>query len=139
MARCADCNKFVSYGDIQTEIVSEQADDDLLTIEVRIALTCADCGAEVKETTLEFSEEINHDCEAEPGEGDQFEITASSADATERRQDKDRHGKPIKSSRYAKQFYGASVAAEVKCNWCGETFDVSGDVEEQASAFEEMY
>lgn len=137
MARCNDCNKFVSYGDIQAEIVSEQVDNDTVTVEVRIALPCADCGAELKETTLTFEQEIDHTCEAEPGEGEQYEITGSSADGTDRRQTIDKQGKPITNYRYQKQFYGASVAVEVQCNWCSETFDVSGDVEEQASAFDE--
>lgn len=139
MARCTDCNKFVSYGDIQTEIVDERVDGDMVIIEVRIVLTCADCGAELKEATLEFEQEIDHECASAETDEERYEITASSADATDRRQTKDRHGKPIKNPRYAKQFYGASVAVGVKCRWCGETFDVSGDVEEQASAFEELY
>ena len=48
---------------------------------------------------------------------------------------KDRHGKPIKSSRYMKSFYGFILESEIKCRKCGEVFDVTVEGEEQASAF----
>jgi hypothetical protein len=36
----------------------------------------------------------------------------------------DRNGKPIKSARYMRQFYGFTLETEIKCRKCGEVFGV---------------
>lgn len=138
MARCNDCNKFVSYGDIEAEIVGEQVDEDVLTAEVTITLTCAECGSGLKEVTTDFEHSIDHTCEGAEVEGDVFEIVSSDASGTDRLEDKDKKGKPIKNHRYMRTFYGADLTFEVQCNRCKETFEIVGNVEEQASGFMEL-
>lgn len=138
MARCNDCNRFVSYGDIEAEIESELVDNNAVVAEIRITLTCADCGSALKEAQLEFEQDINHECKGEESEYERYEILSSDATGNERRQTTGKGDKPV-PYRYQKQFYGADVSFEVRCNWCGEDIPVAGVVEEQASAFEEMY
>lgn len=137
MARCNDCNKFVSYGDPEIEISSEQVDEDLLTAEIRIALTCAECSAEIKEAVLDFEQDIDHECEEKEIDEPRYEVLSSSAEGNSRMETTGKNGKPIKA-RYARTYYGADLTFDVQCAWCDETFTVGGDVEEQASGFEEL-
>jgi hypothetical protein len=64
-------------------------------------------------------------------------LDSESAEPTDWYQAKDRHGKPIKSMRYQKHFYGADISVQVRCESCGA--ETSGDeqVGEQASYFEQ--
>lgn len=68
---------------------------------------------------------------------EQFELVGDDTETGSRQQTKDRHGKPIKHSRYMKTFYTATVTANLKCLRCGETFDHSEELEQQASGFDE--
>ena len=149
--RCPDCNKFVSYDEPQTEVQSVEIDGDSVRANVSVQLNCQECGNTLKDAEIEAEEVINHECkpdgEREEGatpdadfkEGDeQYEIeNDGDAEGTNRTETKDRHGKPIKSSRYMKSFYGFTLKTELKCLKCGETFSVSLEGEEQASAFNE--
>jgi len=133
--------KFVSYGeDVEPEITSEDIVDGHLTGEVRVVLDCAECGGELKEANIEYEKEIEHDCrDSEDDDELEFEIQDTSATLDSRLQDKDRHGKPIKNSRYMKMFYGADISTTVKCMKCGaDDIEVQVSVEEQASYFEEL-
>jgi hypothetical protein len=78
MARCPDCNKFVSYDDGDVDVQSEDVESDEVRVEVRIVKTCAECGTELKEATLELHGPFEHDCEApthdgEPVDADEME------------------------------------------------------------------
>lgn len=111
--------KFVSYGEsYDPEIVTENIADAELTGEVRVVLDCGECGTELKEASLEYQADIEHDCpkvkDYTEEEGPQFEIESSEAVLTSRQETKDRHGKPIKNSRYWKTFYGAEITTEHK-------------------------
>ncbi len=54
--RCPDCNKFVSMEVSDPEVDTLEVDTDgTVNITVRIVRTCAECGTELKEATLEFS------------------------------------------------------------------------------------
>lgn len=68
MARCPDCNKFVSYEDPpQTETYSEPEVSSSNCVEgaVRVVLLCGECGTELKDAEVEFSVTIDHKCEWE--------------------------------------------------------------------------
>jgi phage FluMu protein Com len=142
--RCPDCNKFVAYGEGEVEITDVSVNDDEVSGSVRIMLPCGDCGTELKDAEIDFNISIDHECAEgtapmdEDSVDERYEIESESADFTERMQDKDRHGKQIKSYRYMRHFYGAEVHVEVKCNVCGESFSVSDTVEEMASGFNEL-
>ena len=147
MARCPDCNKFVSYDEsTEPEVSSEEIDDDgQLTAEVRVVLACAECGGELKEANLTFEASVQHECEKDAevlpdwNEGDdKLSIDSIEAEFQSRQQDTDAKGKPIKNPRYMKTFYGACVTANVKCNRCGEEVEVNGCVDEQDSAFDDL-
>lgn len=58
MARCPECNKFVSYGEMEVEIQSEDYCNGEVTIELRAILPCADCGEELKEIYSTLEREI---------------------------------------------------------------------------------
>lgn len=152
MARCPDCNKFVSYDtDTEPEIEDVQVFDESTEVQgsVRVVLCCAECGTELKESNQEFNETFEHTCEMEdvlpeflpefnPKEDEQYEIEDSSATFHERYQDRNpKTGKPIKNPRYMKKYYGAEIVISIKCNKCGDTFDQEITTEEQASYFDE--
>ena len=64
--RCPQCEKMVSYGDPEMEVTNEEVDNEgNVTISVRMALTCADCGEELKDNEFELSTEIEHECKPE--------------------------------------------------------------------------
>lgn len=64
MARCPDCNKFVSYDEPQAEAVSDPEVSSSQCIEgsVRVVLNCGECGTELKDAEIEFSITIDHEC-----------------------------------------------------------------------------
>lgn len=55
----------------------------------------------------------------------------------DRIQTHDRHGRPIKSSRYMRRYYGARVEITLACA-CGETFSGSGESETTGSSMESL-
>lgn len=64
MARCPDCNKFVSYDTDQEPEVDVDIDEDgQVTGTVRIFDACAECGTELRETTIDISEDMSAACE----------------------------------------------------------------------------
>jgi hypothetical protein len=143
--RCPGCNKFVSYDEPQCEVQSVEVDGNILRASVTVQLNCQDCGGTLKDAEIEAEAEIEHEC-AEDAEknkewkdGDnEFEVeNDGDAEGTNRTETKDRHGKPIKSSRYMKSFYGFALDSGVKCCKCNETVSVHLEGEEQVSSFNE--
>lgn len=135
--RCPDCNKFVSYDtEVEPEEISALEVDSAgrVTGEFRRVLTCQDCSTELKELTFSVDETVDvpEGCEHE------FDEVAIDAEASSRMETKDRHGKPIKSARYMKMMYGISFTGKIECSKCNCSVDVEFEVEEQASAFEEL-
>ena len=103
---------------------------------VRITRVCCDCGTEVKEYTFDLEEtiEIPEEC----AEHD-LELDAESPEMTSRTQTTDRHGKPIKNSRYMKSFYGVEVAYTVTCKTCKKDIATGTIADEtQASGMEDL-
>jgi len=123
--------------EIQSEAV-EGSDEDQYQIsgEVRVVRECADCGEELKEANLEFV------IECPPGFNEEtwgYELDAVSH---ERAQTKGKKGRPIRSRRYMRMYYGAEITVTFTPPPVGEVetegIDVSVTVEEQASYFEEL-
>lgn len=143
--RCPDCNKFVSYDEPQADVQSVEIDGDSVRANVSVQLNCQECGSTLKDAEIEDERSIDHKCaelatsDSDFKEGDeQYEIeNDGDAEGTSRIQSTDRHGKPIKSARYMKSFYGFTLETEVKCLKCGETFSVLLEGDEQASSFNE--
>lgn len=73
MARCPDCNKFVSYDDGDVDVQSEDVESGEVRVEVRIVKTCAECGTELREATLDLSHAFEHDCESPTHDGEPVE------------------------------------------------------------------
>lgn len=140
--RCGDCNRFVSFGEGTVEDVDVAVEDAEVRVSGRVVLPCGECGTELKEWSFDDSFPIEHDCEKEQpdDEEEQFEVESEGDfTATERTETKDRHGKPIKNSRYMKTYRGFEGEVLVKCLRCGETgIAVQCSGEEQASGFDEI-
>lgn len=138
--RCPDCNKFVAYDEPEVEIQSADISSNDATVCARVVLKCADCGGELKDAEIESSMSIEHDCPKGENEKREFEWEdePQDGDATSRTQTTDRHGKPIKLSRYMKQFYGFECGGSVKCPDCLKVISLDFSGEEQASGFNEL-
>jgi hypothetical protein len=118
---------------------------------VRVCLASECCGDEMKE----YNFEVEHDLASEIAafrkehklsDDDEIEGELSlEAEMTSRRETKDRNGKPIKSARYMKTFYGFSASgtmtlrAEKGKKQVETEIEVAFDDDVQASSFEELY
>jgi hypothetical protein len=153
--RCPDCNKFVAYGDGITDEIEVDMSDAALCISGRLVLPCSECSGELKELQIEESVDVaDHFGKIDTkldGEGKEmeptveYEVTDSNIEFTSRSQTTDRKGNLIKNPRYMKTFYGVEVTATVRriVEWDDkdieeEEQEVTVEVEEQASAFEEL-
>lgn len=154
--RCPDCNRFVSYDEPQAESNNDESikfdketHEGTIAGSVRVMLPCGECGTELKESTIDYGVTFNHECSPgkleeikqpgyKRGELDEWEVEFEDAMGSSRMQTMDRHGKPIKSARYMKTFYGADITLIATCPECGEKVNVETSVEEQASSFEEL-
>lgn len=134
--RCPNCNKFVSLEQQEPEL-DLAVDGDEVSGTVRLVLACAECSEEMKELHFDVNIKIKHACDDDTIECE-FEISDESAEATDRYNDKDRKGKPIKNMRYMAHYYGADISVTVKCAECGEEIELSDTVEEAASGFESL-
>lgn len=61
--RCPDCNKFVSYDEsaepeAMLEVETDGTDEATVSGTVRVVLTCAECGTELKETSFDVDETV---------------------------------------------------------------------------------
>jgi hypothetical protein len=138
--RCPDCNKFVSYDEPQCDVQSVEVEDDLVRATVTVSLNCQDCGTTLKDAEIEGEAGIDHECKPESPKQEDAGFSVESEGDPEgesRQQTTDRHGKPIKSARYMKTFYGFSIETQIVCSKCSESFSVTVTGEEQASGFNE--
>ena len=136
MARCPDCNKFVSYDESTEPEVNVDIDSEgTITGDILIVLACAECGTELKETTfaIEIESELR---EKHEGEGHELAVEVASAEMTSRQDVTDKKGKPI-PIRYRKTYYGVLAVLHMTCS-CGLSKEVSFEDEIQASALEEL-
>lgn len=58
MARCPDCNKFVSLEPGDPDASSPDVTDGKLQLQVQLDLNCAECGTAIKSATYDF--ELEH-------------------------------------------------------------------------------
>ncbi len=139
--RCPDCKKFVSVTQEDPEFEPEVATDatgglsqqGTVSGDIRLVLSCADCGTELAESTQSVEENFalvhEEGCktlEAEDMPELEAEATATSNDRFE--------GK----GRGARHYYGADIEVKLSCSECGAEATVETKVEEQASAFESL-
>lgn len=141
--RCPDCEKMVSYGDPEMEVLSEEVDENgSVSVTIRMALTCADCGIELKDNEFELSTGVEHECSPKEGEKEEkefeFELELDDPEFIEDYQPKtDKKGK-LTPKRYQKHFYGVTIMGRVTCNRCGEELPIEMSDECQASGFNEL-
>lgn len=144
--RCPDCNKMVSYGDPEFEVLSEDVGEDGdVSSTVRMALTCADCGTELKDNEFELSAQVSHECleeklkeRKEEDQGEGFELELDDPELTEEYKPRtNKQGKPV-PMRYQKHFFGVKLTGKIICNRCGEEISVEMEDECQTSGFNEL-
>lgn len=145
--RCPDCSKFVSFNEPEAEVTGEEVRivavgpkcSVNISAEVRVYLSCGDCGTELKETNISVDEDMTTDANGvslDIREGDELELDEVLTD-------------PIDEGggRYAKRYYGALVTFRVRHKrgdeWDNEAgidtaFDLEVEAKEAASYFEEM-
>jgi len=142
--RCPDCSKFVAYDEPEVEVGEVSVSGDAVTVDATVSLNCGECGALLKQASINAEATIEHACgegvKNEIAEGDERYEIESDGDATgtDRTETKDAKGRTITNARYMKRYYGFELSPTIKCLACDETFDVAVMGEEQASAFEEQ-
>jgi hypothetical protein len=136
--------KFVSLSQEDPEVDGIEVCQETgeVTASVRLVLSCIDCGTEMKETHLDIQDTphgLDEHMEMHEKAEEEFslDVEESNVEATDEYQNLDRHGKPIRSFRYMKHYYGAQMTATVTCS-CGESFDVDLSDSVQASFFDEL-
>lgn len=143
MARCPDCNKFVSYDtDQDPEVEGEDASGTTFTATVRRVLPCGDCGTELKEYTFDvdhdFADALDeaHEKCSRADEEYEWEVTGCIASTADGVRDTDRKGRKIRSARYMTTLYGFELEVDLKCQRCQHeiAFPVKDEIE--ASCFE---
>ncbi len=129
--RCPDCNRFASLDLGEPELEELSVDDDgVVTGTVRICRTCAECGLELKEATLDLVEDMVSECEKHTGEGHELVVDDTGIE-------------PIEEAVRRKPYFGAALSFKITCT-CGEDkkrpWSVEGTVsdKEAASAMDEM-
>lgn len=136
--RCDQCNKFVSFEEDDPEVEDLEVDEDgSVTGTVRIVNTCAECGQELKEATLDIDSRVDVP-DGHKGEGHELTVEEAGSERTSRSGYYKKGEWVSAGGRYAKTYYGASVDYTVTCS-CGN-FTAEGQWEDdvQASGMEEM-
>jgi hypothetical protein len=142
MARCSDCNKFVSNGEPELQNCEIEVDGGIIKAVVDISIPCADCGSDLKTGSIEGETEMDgeHDCPKHPSlipdkppvkaaeveEPEQYDITENCDDPE---LGEDFRGK----GRGQKHFYNFDANVKVQCRFCEEILDVNITGETQAS------
>lgn len=143
--RCDQCNKFVSLDAEQEPEINASVDGEgNITGDARIVNTCAECGQELSEATLDIEFDLSDEVAAhreehadEKGEHDALELDDDGGSRIDEYATVDRRGKPIKNPRYRKHFYGVEVEFTLTCQ-CGETFSGTWSDKVQASGMESL-
>lgn len=141
--RCGGCGKMASLELEEPEVEQIEIDEaGAVSGTVRVYLTSACCGEEMKERSFDFEdedEEVGRHVHDHQEAGEEYELTVEeeAVEATDRYQTTDRNGKQIKSYRYMRHYYGFRLEYAVGCS-CGWTAAGEVDDEEQASGFDEL-
>ena len=110
MARCESCNKFVSFGDSEFQVDSEEVTYQsptsvLVTLDVEMNRPCGDCGTTLRSATFNVEQEVPLPPDAKPiTEDDELRIDLDDPEETSRSEGK---GRGLKS------FYGFSLSGRV--------------------------
>lgn len=129
--RCPDCNKFVSL-ETETEEPTLELNGSIVSGECHVSRNCADCGTELKAADFILEMDVREDMpdcfkeDGQPQEGHDVDVKSSEVDSIEEG-----------GGRYAKSYYGVSVAFTLECS-CGKEFGSSIVEKLAASEFEEM-
>jgi hypothetical protein len=145
--RCPECQKFASYGEPQVEALDFGSEEDRVTAEVQVTLVCADDDTELKQGTLEVTFGVEHTCDLEavvvrllketpPDRLGTDDVDKAVADREF--EVIDCNVSPLEGMKGKKNLYGATVEWTVTCSACDATVEVSTELEEEASAFEEI-
>lgn len=144
--RCPDCSRFVVFEEQDPEVTNIDFIEGSINGEVRLALNCAECGTELKETLFNFDADVlnelethNEECHTELVtikdkvkniDLDNFEIDDPEPTFFSRTEGK---------GRGLKTFYGYQMTVEVRCTECDSvvaTQEFQDDI--QSSAMEEL-
>lgn len=137
MAYCPSCMKMVSYGEPEVEVEDEGVEEEAVHVEVTVTIPC-ECGEPLRETSLEWEGEVEHDCpNADKEVEEEYELLSVDADGSERTEAvMGKKGQPTKKQN---RFYGARLSIHVKCNRCGdEDIHLAGLVEQPAGSFDNL-
>jgi hypothetical protein len=151
--RCPDCGKFVPFDtEAEPEANLEIDSEGQMSGNVRRVLPCGECGTELKETTFDIDQDLSEILQIEGKPASQVPCTSEDqqhewdwehaeepmVSADSRMEDKDRHGKKIKSSRYMTQYYGVLIEGNVTCKNCATVAAYEVKDEASASSFDEL-
>lgn len=136
MHKCQSTFSSLDEPEIETQEDVTIEDDGHISGSIRLYRCCSDCGSDVKETVFDIYEDIDV---PEEHKGHQLMIDVDDPEATSRSVNKDKHGKPIKNSRYIKTMYGFEITYTVSCKDCNVEIETSTIMDEvQASGFDEL-
>lgn len=113
MSRCQNCNKFTALNFEEPEEAELSLDGTTINASVRIVRTSECCGDEMKEATLEMSDELpdsaldgHVNANGEPLDDDhELEVECDGVDQVEEG-----------GGRFAKSYFGATVHYSVRCS-----------------------
>lgn len=163
--RCPDCNKFVAYDDTN-EPEADDADidrDGHVSGTVRVYLSCAECGTELKEANFDLNADMTatvaaHHAAVAEAKADKLDVVVAKAEAEGADVEKvkadfeDAHdacelevevevettSRTEGKGRGLKTFYGYHATVMVKCS-CGHAFgDEEHNDDMQASHMDEL-
>lgn len=145
--RCETCGKFATYGEPQVEVLDFGVSEELATAEVSVTLICGEDDTELKQGTVEASTEIEHTCElesvvahllktVEPEKLGTDDVDKAVADREY--EATDCTAEALEGAKGKKNTYGATVTWTLECSACGDSVEITTEVEEEASAFEEV-
>ena len=138
MPRCNDCGKMVSLDTEQEPEVLSGPDiegNEIVVVELRRFLQCADCGTDLRETNFNIEALITQE------DGSDLPPCPSGEDGQHLFEEI--NGEPTYASfeeaggRYAKKYYGVSVDGDVVCANCGNRYYFKASYKEAASNFDE--
>ena len=126
MARCEDCNRFVSVDQADPELDITLGHEKRMTSIfgiVRLATCCGDCGQDIMEAYQDFQRELDFK-HREGGCNGGLELLDEEAEADYRTEGTGRH---------VRHFYGANIRAMVVCSDCDASLEIEDHCEVQAS------
>ena len=141
--RCQSCGYFASLEEPDFDPSEPEFDGSQVAVDIEASYPSACCNDEVATQsyravgTLEFEHAPTCDFSEDDTECDyQIELTGD-PEATDRFEHKDRHGKPIKNSRYRRHYYGVEAIITVTCPKCA--VDAEVPVSDEQGPPEESY